>query len=777
MLSLLNPFAIKRIWSSYDRELCNYMLLQKKDDYQCYHYLDVINLFSRSYFTSANKELLKNLITAKVSISDIDALFSDQEQVDRLNSVNQNLLKLLVNKEVTIGYAGYTSSVCFSLFAFTSILHYAFNLDLFRTQEQVDRLNSIDLTLLEFLLDRKVIDSNKRLKSRFFVLLSEKEIIDGLNNVNFDLFSALIDGIIKQCHSKEYEHYHGDNLVNSDVFYEFLAFFKTKENVEKFNGISSNSLDALMSYATIPKGIILKSKRTLNYLEENKINDLRGRESTRIWFEFQGTLSIIKSFFINLTKGEIENLNKLSGANPALLKLFHNKGIIGGAFIEIFENETRFDNLNRIDANSISTLIDSIIDELNLREVDKLAEENLNYGYNPILCYLGKVFTIFDIKENAEKFNSMNHELINVLVNVATRKAVTMRNLWSSYEGEECDKYYRTCSYLQHTVDLIRELFPRLTQDTINTLNLNLDLLRALINKNIVQDMQDILHCFKDREQVEMLCNLDLDLVKTLLDKQIIRYNLINYIVNTNAIFVVRNGTRGRESIYRIDRKGNSLYTILSLKTIKVLVDTEIIKSCDDIESLYTTISDIKKEVSDLDIIGCDLLEILISKRFIQNIKDIGELLKKENLITNIQNSPFLTKIILNMEGLIEVLGTSGIIGLINNPKYIENSGCLVRNCKLALALLSKGIIENITVDYLFDSERIINDLKYGKFLKNVELTDKGNNTTVTMDDVIDGVFIESQNVERESSPMPKLKDLSLIEFTKTIPSVGTRKT
>jgi hypothetical protein len=336
------------------------------------------------------------------------------------------------------------------------------------------------------------------------------------------------------------------------------------------------------------------------------------------------------------------------------------------------------------------------------------------------------------------------------------------------------DRYYKTKSYIRHTVDLIRELFPRLAQDTINAFNLNLDLLRALIDKNIAKDMEDILRCFKNREQVEMLCNLDLDLVKTLLDKQIIRYNSI---VETNAIFVVYNGKRGRESTYRVDREGNRLYTILSLKTIKVLVDKEIIKSCDDIESLYTTISDIQKEVSDLDIIGCDLLKILISKRFIQNIQDIGELLKKESLITNIRGNPCLAKTILNMKGLIEALGTKGIISLICHPKYTENSRCLVRNCQLALALLSKGIIENITVDYLFDSEKIKNDLKSNEFIQNIELTDtEDNNTEVTMDGIIDGVFKESKD-NMKNDPMPKLKDISLAAFIKGLPSAEIRKT
>jgi hypothetical protein len=258
-------------------------------------------------------------------------------------------------------------------------------------------------------LDRKVIENGKNV-----CLLSKKEIIDGLNNVNFDLFSALIDGIIKQCHSKEYEQlrdYRGGNLVNSNVFLEFLAFFQTKENVEKFNSISSNSLDALMKYATIPRG-------ARSYYLKNTIGEEDHqceRESSIIWSEFQDTLCIIESFFNSLTKEKIKNLNKLSGANPALLKLFHDRGIIGDAFLEIFKNETRFDNLNSIDIDSISTLIDGIVDKLHLREAEKLANENLNHGYNPVLHNLSEVFTIFDIKENAEKFNSMNHELINVL--------------------------------------------------------------------------------------------------------------------------------------------------------------------------------------------------------------------------------------------------------------------------------------------------------------------------------------------------------------------------
>ncbi|WP_341808591.1 hypothetical protein [Wolbachia endosymbiont (group E) of Neria commutata] len=657
---------------------------------------------------------------------------------------------------------GNSASVGLSLFGFKSIWHNKFDLDqFFCTQEQVDILNSIDLTWLKFLLDKKVIGSNSRFSN---VLLSEKEIINGLNNVNFDLFSALVDSIINQCHSKEYEQlrdYRGGNLVNSSSFYEFLAFFQTKENVEKFNRISLDSLDALMSYATIPKGTrSYYLKKTID-----KKEDPCERESSIFWSEFQDTLCMIKGFFNGLTKEEIENLNKLSSANPALLKLFHDKGIIGKAFLSIFKNETRFDNLNSIDVDLISTLIDSVIDKLNLREAEKLANENLNYGYNPVLSNLSEVFTIFDIKENTKKFNSMNHELINVLVNVATSKAVTMRNFWGSHEDEQEDKYYRTCSDLRHTVDLICKLFPRITQDTINTLNLNLDLLKTLINKSIVEDIQDILRCFKNREQVEMLCNLDLDLVKTLLDKQIIRYNSI---VETNAIFVVYNGTRGRESIYRVDRESDRLYTILSLKTIKVLVDKEIIKSRDDIESLYITISDIQKEVNDLDIIGCGLLKILVNKRFIQNIKDIGELLKKENLITNIQNNPSQT--ILNMDSLVEVLGTDGIKELISHPKYTEHSGCLVRNCQLALALLSKGIIENITIDYLFDSEKIKNDLKNNEFIKNVELTDASDNVTSSMDEIIDGMFIESQN-DTTNDPMPKLKDLSLKALISTMPS------
>lgn len=716
MLSLFNPFTLKRVWDNYDSELCNSILQRRYKKYTYgdfvinsvvnYHnyysiYLDIIRLFSRQYFNSANKRLLKHLTTVGLSTSHIDNIFADQEQSDLLGS--------------------------------------------------------IDLTWLEFLFDRGVIS---------WCFSKDLLMINGFNSVNFDLFSVLVDGIINNCHSKEYEElrdYRGGNLVNSSSFSKFLAFFQTKENVEKFNSISLDSLDALMSYATIPKGA------RSYYLKEtiDKKEDPRERESSILWSEFHDTLCIIKGFFNGLTKEKIENLNKLSSANPALLKLFHDRGIIGDAFLKIFENETRFDNLNSIDIDLISTLIDSVIDKLNLIEAEKLANENLNYGYNPVLRNLNEVFTIFDIKENAEKFNSMNHELINVLVNLATKKAVTMQSFWGTYEDEGYNRYYKIRSDLQHTVDLIHEFFPCLAQDTINTLNLNLDLLKALINKNIAKDMKDILHCFKNREQVEMLCNLDLDLVKTLLAKQIIQYNSI---VETNAIFVLCNSTRGRESIYRVDREGDRLYTILSLKTIEVLVDKEIIKSRDDIESLYTTISDIQKEVSDLDIIGCDLLKILINKRFIQNIKDIGELLKKENFITNIQNNPSLTKRILNNDSLINALDTDVIINLMSHPKYAESSNYLLKNCQLALVLYQKGAIENITVDYLFNSTQIQSDVT--EFLKDVELTDAGDNITLSMGEVINSVF----NVVKDN-PMPTLGDLSLTAFAKALPSVGTRRT
>ncbi|WP_341807933.1 hypothetical protein [Wolbachia endosymbiont (group E) of Neria commutata] len=101
MLSFFNPFTIKRIWDNYDSEFCNSML-QKNDirqfgrGYPSYTYPDVMRLFSKPYFTNANKRLLDNLTAAGVSIGDIEDIFFDQEQVNRLNSVNQDLLKLLI---------------------------------------------------------------------------------------------------------------------------------------------------------------------------------------------------------------------------------------------------------------------------------------------------------------------------------------------------------------------------------------------------------------------------------------------------------------------------------------------------------------------------------------------------------------------------------------------------------------------------------------------------------------------------------------------------------
>lgn len=644
------------------------------------------------------------MITAGISIRDIDKIFSDQEQVSRLNDVNQDLLKLLINKSIVLGCRGYYSSARFSLLALKSLWNREFDLDQFRNQDQINQLNKIDCKSMGLLLDKCSIT-----KKCFHELLTN-QTIDGLNSVNHDLFSALIDSINQS-----------DNLrfFDTSTFTKFLSFFLTQENVEKFNSISSNSLDVLMSYATIPRG-------TRSYYLKNTV------DKSVMWYEFQDTLSMIQGFFDGLTKEKIENLNKLSSANSALLKLFHNKlmrGTRGTVFLQIFKNETRFDNLNSIDLDLISTLIDGIINKLNLREAEKLANGKLRYYYNPVSRTLSEVFTIFDKKGSTEKFNSMNHELINVLVNLATRKAEIMPSFYCTYKDEEYDRYYRIESDLQHTFYLTRRIFPCLTQDTINILNLNLDLLKALINKNIAKDTE-ILRCFKNREQVEMLRNLDLDLVKTLLAKQIIQYNSF---VETNAMFVLGNsilwlfGGRSTAS-YRVDREGDRLYTILSLKTIEVLVDKEIIKSCDDIESLYTTISDIQKEVNDLDIIGCNLRKILIYKRFIQNVKDVGELLKKENLITNIQNNHYLTKTTLKNDSLINALGADGIIELISHPKYAESSNHFLENSQLASVLYQKGVIKKITVDYLFDNEKIKNDLKGNEFIKNtivVNLLDK----------------------------------------------------
>ncbi|WP_250295069.1 hypothetical protein [Wolbachia endosymbiont of Oedothorax gibbosus] len=89
--------------------------------------------------------------------------------------------------------------------------------DLFDTQEKIHLFNSINLTLLEFLLDRSIISNHNEFKSFF----SDEEIIANLNSMDFHLLSILIDGIINNNHLKELKKLKGNN-------HDILVAFKNK---------------------------------------------------------------------------------------------------------------------------------------------------------------------------------------------------------------------------------------------------------------------------------------------------------------------------------------------------------------------------------------------------------------------------------------------------------------------------------------------------------------------------------------------------------------------
>ncbi|APR97801.1 hypothetical protein [Wolbachia endosymbiont of Folsomia candida] len=228
MLSLFNPFAIKRIWSSYDRELCNYMLQHKNEcgNYS-YNYLDVVYLFSRPYYNDASKKLLKTLISGGVNIwkstgtshglfmikmenevftskgcfhlGGIEDIFADQELIKRLNVLKKDVLSVLISKGLTSGLCNLKRRyISYFPLPFRSTNPNSFELDyLFSTQEQITKLNKVDSALLEWLIDKEITTHNN-LAEALDSILKEIELMRNFNigsvqnqNVSlYDFFTA-----------------------------------------------------------------------------------------------------------------------------------------------------------------------------------------------------------------------------------------------------------------------------------------------------------------------------------------------------------------------------------------------------------------------------------------------------------------------------------------------------------------------------------------------------------------------------------------------------------
>lgn len=308
----------------------------------------------------------------------------------------------------------------------------------------------------------------------------------------------------------------------------------------------------------------------------------------------------------------------------------------------------------------------------------------------------------------------------------------------------------------------IAYFFDSISQNKLDRLHTNLELVSVLANKNLIRDAQDTENIVRTSEN-RSIYEYDIEKLSTHLElfTVLIDNNIINSICGGSDLdyffYITAHNDGNIDRLYNLD-----------LSLLAILIDVNVI---DDIRDLSIICRLSKTDVENLNSLGSNLLELLINKEIIpiesndngwyNYLKDALLNKKNEGLIASMKNNLLLTKTLLNMNDLIEVLGVDAIKELIIHSQYsLTNPDNFKRNCNLVLVLYKKGIIKNIVDDCLFNSQQIKNDvIQYIE--KNIEFIDRSDLSREL--DIVSGVFYENTL----SIHGLKLKELVLVEFIK----------
>uniref|UniRef100_A0A3B0IXD0 Uncharacterized protein n=1 Tax=Wolbachia endosymbiont of Aleurodicus floccissimus TaxID=2152762 RepID=A0A3B0IXD0_9RICK len=261
----------------------------------------------------------------------------------------------------------------------------------------------------------------------------------------------------------------------------------------------------------------------------------------------------------------------LNSIHPTWLNFVIDKELIHQNYFSKLLDNNVIESLNNIDLNLFSTLINGIIN----KDFERQYKDQQN-----TLLYLSD---LLKSKENIKKFNSTSHEFLNILIRVSDNRG------YSTSIGD------------------IGRFFNFMTQDRLDRLYANLNLLVTLANTNILRSAQEIRYITETFEEnnyryegdIEKLSN-HLDLLTILIDK--------NIITGTGGggnlgyfFYITQNNGRNIDRLYS-----------LNLNVLTALIDVGVIK---DIRNLDVVCDLDEHDVESLNILGSNLLTILIGKR------------------------------------------------------------------------------------------------------------------------------------------------------------------